>query len=257
MSDDQIGVSFTTLRDLAGELHGIADEDSSAWRPAQARGIILMLREIDWTAVAGGRRTLECALLHYCRRQSRLPDATARQPEEVAEAIHHALSCADGHPALASLLHEVPSHGLGSRGAREVLLSCAVYIDAGEWRVFGRTLSIPEDEVEIRGAFPELIGFSEMFLEPGEGTDVVEIVADYIDQCHPHCRWILPQLVGELGRALAAYPAENLMQQAFDEKISMASVTGLTWTEWFGALSAQLMQHMTECHAAAEAEDAC
>lgn len=32
-----------------------------------------------------------------------------------------------------------------------------------------------------------------------------------------YCPWLLPQLVGEAARALAGYPSESLMTEAFDD----------------------------------------
>ncbi|HCA87418.1 MAG TPA: hypothetical protein DEQ61_19265 [Streptomyces sp.] len=170
-----------------------------------------MLREIRWSAVSAGQETLGDNLLHYCRRQSRMDVNTARQPEESAESIRQALDFEDTHPAMGQLSHEIPKRALRESSARGILTACVRYIEQGDWKAFVGTLGVPENRIEIRGWFPELVSFSESVLEPAEVEDVDGILVRYIGRCHPHCPWLLPQLVGEAARALARYPSESLM----------------------------------------------
>lgn len=213
-----------------------------------------MLGELDWQAVATAERRedlprfLAPSLMHYCRRQMLLPALTARQPEETGESLRRILSYGERHPAFTILTSRIPA-GISERfGVRVILEACCDYIEAGGWRTFDLTVDIPENEIEIRGYFPNLIGFSESFLEEADGEDIADIISKYIEECHPHCPWVLPQFVGEAYRALAAYPSERLMADAFDRKVPMASVTGSTWAEWFTWLAREFTRHMSEHH---------
>ncbi|MFI6093819.1 hypothetical protein [Streptomyces sp. NPDC051218] len=220
----------------------------------QHRGAALMLGELDWQAVAGVERgddlsiALSRSLMHYCRRQQLMPALTARQPEETGESLRRILSFEEGHPALPVLTSRIPADISGRFGVRVILEACCEYIEAGDWRAFNLSANIPESEVEIRGNFPNLIGFSEAFLEESDGEDVASIISNYIDECHPNCSWVLPQFVGEAYRALAAYPSERLMVEAFDHKVPIASVTGTTWAEWFTWIAREFTRHMSEHH---------
>ncbi|MGW5739394.1 MULTISPECIES: hypothetical protein [Streptomyces] len=227
------------------------------------RGAALMLGELDWQAADAVERpgdlpaALNRSLMHYCRRQRLLPALTARQPEETGESLRRILSYGEGHPAFEVLTSRIPAAISARFGVRAILEVCCEYVEAGDWRSFDRTADAPESEIDIRGNFPHLIGFSDAYLEESDGEDVASIVSNYIDECHPHCAWVLPPIVGEAYRALAAYPSERLMSEAFDHKVGIASVTGSSWAEWFSWLGRELTRHMAEHHAASVEGEPC
>ncbi|XUL89430.1 hypothetical protein ACQ86D_24595 [Streptomyces galilaeus] len=231
-------------------------EGSDVWF-ARFEGIVRLLEDVRWSAVSSGKETLEHSLIRYCRRQSLLPHATSRQPNEVAQEIRTVLLHDDSHPAFHEVSRLIPNRALHDADARSILTSCAEYLELGTWRNFRESAHLPPNSIEIRGWFPELIKFSETLLEESDGESVEVIVTDYLDGCHPNCLWILPELVGEAHRALATFPSEPLMQNAFDQEVPMASVVGMTWTEWFSYLAGAFSHHMSEAHANAPGETSC
>lgn len=231
-------------------------EDTATWF-ARIEGVVRLLEDVRWSAVSRGEETLEQSLLHYCRRQSQLPRATSRQPSEVAQEIRTVLRHDDSHPAFHEASRLIPKRALHGTDARSVLTSCAEYLELGEWRSSWTSAQITPNSIEIRGWFPGLIKFSEVCLEEEDGESVENIVTDYLEGCHPHCLWILPELVGEAHRALATFPSEALMHDAFDREVPIASVSGMTWTEWFTYLAGALSDHMSRSHAHASGEAPC
>lgn len=207
------------------------------------------MQEVRWSAIADGRETLQESLFHYCRRQTGFDESIARQPAEVAESIRQILAFDDdSHPGYADVARRIPVRGLQESSAREILEACARYLESGAWRSAGSLADTPPKSIELRGWFPELLRFTETYLQPADGEDAMDIVADYIDDCHPNCLWVLPALIGETYRALATCASEEQMVAAFDGELSMTSVTGMTWTEWFSYLARTLSNHMSEAH---------
>lgn len=227
----------------------MTDPETDRW--LRLRGPAEMLAELRLAAVA--RRTgveeargeLESALSQYCLRQWRMPALTARQPEETADALRRALEHGPGHPSYELLAGQVPRMRSGL-GAAEVLELACAYMESGAWRdAVGR----PADRILIGGCFPRLVAFSRLHLELSHGETDDEVIAGYITEHHPeHCLWSLPELVGEAHRALAAYPTEELMAEAFEHAVPLASASSASWAEWLDHLADVLTRHMKEEH---------
>ncbi|MFD3622670.1 contact-dependent growth inhibition system immunity protein [Streptomyces sp. NPDC058676] len=170
----------------------------------------------------------------------------------MAQELRAVLRFDDSHPAFQEVSRIIPARALREADARSVLTACAEYLERGEWRGVRNAADVSLNSlnsIEIRGWFPGIIEFSEVFLEDEISGSVEEVVAEYVEGCHPHCLWYLPELVGEAHRALAAFPSEALMRDAFDREVPLASVVGMTWTEWFTYLAGALSRHMAEAHA--------
>lgn len=227
----------------------MTDPETERW--LRLRGPAEMLAELRLAAVARqtgveeARAELERALGQYCLRQWRMPALTARQPEETADALRRALGHGPGHPSYELLAGQVPRMRSGLGAADVLELACA-YMESGSWRrAVGRT----DDRILIGGCFPRLVEFSRVHLEVADGETDDEVIAGYIAEHHPdHCTWSLPELVGEAHRALAAYPTEERMAEAFDRALPLASGSAPSRAEWLGHLAAVLTRHMKEQH---------
>lgn len=241
---------------LDGGAYG-SPHDAAVWF-ARVEGVVRLVQEVRWAAVSSGKETLESNLFQYCRRQSALSSLTARQPDEVAFEIRTVLDLGEAHPAWHEVVRRIPMRALQTSEARSLLLFCAEYLESDGWRSSAGDVGRSPNGMDIRGWFPELIRFSETLLEPEDDVEAQEILAEYIAGCHPDfCVWNLPPVVGEAQRALAAFPSEALLQDAFDRQVPIAAVAGMTWTEWLTHLAHTLTRHMREAHAEGPGESPC
>ncbi|MFI8435721.1 hypothetical protein ACIGJO_18595 [Streptomyces sp. NPDC079020] len=232
------------------------------------RGPALLLEELDLAAAARceraeeARAVLELGVAQYCRRQWLLPALTARQPQETAYSLRQVLAQGREHPAFDVLARTVPARMRSGTGTAELFGILCDAIESETWRDTGDAGTgadagtgdgpgfRPDSRIGISGCFPHLVEFSEAYLGISDGEEPDEVIAGYIAGFHPrHCGWILPGLVGEAHRAIATYPTEELMSEAFDRTLPLASVSGATWAQWFGRLADELTRHMKEQHA--------